>query len=98
MKGVLTFNGILECWKKKEFPEDFEDQLEHYLQIKSKSFENIRIKDVVAFLSQVAIAIEIGLQLNYDRFVKYKDHWMFLLQREWKVDLEEVVVKWRKMK
>lgn len=96
MDDVITFKKILECWKKKEFSKDFENQLEEYLLEKEKSFGDVRIKDIPRWLSQVMIVIEIGEKINPERFIKHRKFWESLLLREWEVDLDEVIVKWKK--
>ncbi|MEM5867553.1 MAG: hypothetical protein QXG39_06505 [Candidatus Aenigmatarchaeota archaeon] len=96
MKETLTFEKIVECWKKRDFPDGFLDALENYLLIKEQVFGEVRIKEVPRWLSQVMIAIEIGMALDAERFQKYYDYWKALLDREWEVDLEEVVVRWKR--
>ena len=94
-REVITFSKIVEAWKTGNFDENFLDNLEHYIEIKTKNFENIRIKDVTRWLSQLAIAIEIGCVLAPERFEPWRDYWQKLLLKSWSVDLKEVVVRWK---
>lgn len=94
--NVLTFEEIVECWKRHNFPDGFLDDLENFLFAKENVFSEVKIKDIPKWLSQVMIAIEIGMALDAERFRKHYDYWKALLSREWEVDLEEVVVRWKK--
>lgn len=92
---MITFDFIIKCWKEKNFPDGFLDELDEWLTVKEASFGNVNLKDVARFVSQVAIAIEIGMALDAERFQWHYDYWKNLLGREWEADLEEVVVKWK---
>ncbi|MCS7106326.1 MAG: hypothetical protein NZ942_03350, partial [Candidatus Aenigmarchaeota archaeon] len=70
--------------------------LEEYLLQKQEVFGEVRLKDVPNWLSQLVVVLEIAMILNAERFEGYYNYWKSLLLREWEVDLEEVVVRWKK--
>lgn len=96
MRQILTFEEIIKCWKEKNFSDSFLDELENYLLRKREVFASVRIKDVPKWLFQVLFAVEVGIALDPERFQEHYDYWKALLGREWEVNLEEVVVRWKK--
>jgi hypothetical protein len=96
MVETITSRFIIECWKKGEYPDGFDDMLEHYLDLKRKSFMDIRIKDLEQWMNPVVLSIAVGLKRDYPRFRPIQEFWQVFLSRRWDTDLENKKVVWRK--
>ena len=96
---IVTFDFIWECWKKNNYPDGFEDLLEKYLQIKAKIFlgdgVNITfIETEQVWVRKVCLSIDIGIQLNQQKFQWYKDYWKKWLQKDWVSSIEDRWISW----
>ena len=95
MVEIVTFDYIFECWKKNEYPENFDSMLEDYMETKIKVFQNADLSQPTAWLNKILLAIEIGILRNPERFAKYREYWKNLLSRDWKVSIEDRWIEWR---
>lgn len=94
---TITYEEIVKAWKTGIWDEDFLDRVERWLEHKQRTFENVRIKDVLRWLAQLTIVIEIGCALDPERFEPYRKYWQELLLKSWQVDLDRMVVVWRNL-
>lgn len=92
---VVSFDFILDCWKKKSYPDGFEDVLEKYVLNKADVFSDVRVDQPTKWLGQTLTAIEIGISINAERFLPYKKYWEKLLAREWVVDIDTSWIRWK---
>jgi len=95
MPEIITFDFIWDCWRKKEYPEGFDDLLENYIIMKYRIYANVTIHSMTTWLSQILCAVEIGIGRNSTRFEPYKTMWRDILQRDWICDVE---CKWTVLK
>jgi hypothetical protein len=93
--GIVTFDFILNCWKKKEYPLEFEKLLEDYIIQKEFIFANVEIFNITSWLSKILCSIEIGIGLNKEKFLPYKNAWRKKLGKDWIVSLEDGWVVWK---
>ena len=97
MNEIVTFDFILGCWKKKEYPENFKALLEKYLERQQDDFIEIEIKERKWF-DRLVTAVEIGVSIDPEKFSYFKNYWDKLLAREWEINLENMVVLWKGQK
>jgi hypothetical protein len=88
MVETITFDFVSECWKKKVYPDGFDDLLENYIILKNRIYANITIHDITKWLSHLLCAIEVGIERDRTRFEPYKIMWREMLQRDWICDIE----------
>ena len=95
MDEIITFDFIWECWKNSSYPENFDNLLERYLETKKELFGNIDMHgQPMAWLNKILIAVEIGVLRDGTRFLKQKEYWKTMLDRNWKVSIEDRWVVW----
>jgi len=98
VEEIITFDFIWDCWKKKEYPENFDDLLEKYLEIKREIFSSevhTSNENFPAWLNKILISIEIGKGRDSERFRRWEEYWKLKLNREWMVSLEDKWVVWK---
>ena len=90
MNEIITFDFIFECWKEKTYPDGFDDLLEKYIQMKNEFFSSdANVKEPTAWLSKVLVSIEIGILRDQKRFEPYKKYWENLLNKKFKISIED---------
>ena len=92
---IITFDFIYNCWKKNSYPDDFDNLLDQYIRTKNEIFSsNLNIKEPTSWLSKILVAIEIGILRNEERFEPYKKYWETLLNKKFKISIEDRWVIW----
>lgn len=102
---TITFDFIWECWKNNIYPENFDNLLNNYLEIKLRMFgntANFPAKDksgendaMFSWLSKILISIDIGISRNPAAFEKWKIRWEMILNRKWEASIEDKWVVWK---
>jgi len=88
MNEIITYEKVLEYWKNKNFPKNFDDLLHHYLEIKLELFKSdFEIKDLHRWLDQVLFSIEIGMKRDEKKFEKFYKFFKSLLGERWKIKI-----------
>jgi hypothetical protein len=100
MSEVLTFEKIYECYRKNDFPENYEDLIEKWLDIKAKNAERLHFSDgeyVRDWITEVVIVLEILKRMDVTRWEKHLKFWKNLIKRDWVVNFNEngVEVIWK---
>lgn len=91
---MVTFDYIWNCWKSGEYPEDFDESLDEYLNIKYQIFSNVRIDDITGWVKRILVALEIGLERDRERFGEHRERWRTILGKNWLVSVEDQWVSW----
>ena len=57
---IITSNKLFECWKRSEFPENFDNLLHKYLEVKVKLLqsEEFEIKDLNRWLVRCCLLLK----------------------------------------
>lgn len=101
MRETITFEFILKSFLEKTFPENFQGMLEHWLAVKREMMQSHEIKNFAEkWVQQVITGIEIGMQLDREKFSTHKDFWKGLLGYDWKVEKIEDgggLITWKRM-
>jgi len=96
--AILTFDSIYENFMNgsyKENEKDFKDKLYDYVNTKTFVFKSAIIKEPTKWLGKILMAIEIGMMIDKDIFIEFRNHWKQLLNKDWVVSLEDKWIVWK---
>jgi len=85
---IITSNKLFECWIKGRFPENFDNLLYKYLEVKVRLLKNeeFEIKDLNRWLGQVLFAVEVGMKRDKKKFSYFYNFFKSLLgDKRWRI-------------